>query len=108
MSYLKDNLLSEDKEEARKLKVKEARFVLMDNVLYKRGCSQPYLWCLTLDKSHYVLRDVHVGACGNHLGARSLVYKIIRVGYYWSSMKANAKAYVKACNKCQYYSNIPK
>ena len=52
MSYLKDRLLPKDKEEARKLKVRAARFVLMDKVLYKKGCSQPYLRCLTLDKSH--------------------------------------------------------
>ena len=50
MSYLKDGLLLEDKEEARKLRVKATRFVLMDEMLYKRGFSQPYLRCLTLDK----------------------------------------------------------
>ena len=59
MSYLKDGLLLEDKEEAKKLKVKAMRFVLMDEVLYKRGFSQPYLRCLTSDEFHYVLRDVH-------------------------------------------------
>ena len=59
MSYLKDGLLLEDKEEAKKLKVKAMRFVLMDEVLYKRGFSQPYLRCLTSDEFHYVLKDVH-------------------------------------------------
>ena len=59
MSYLKDGLLLEDKEEAKKLKVKAMRFVLMDEVLYNRGFSQPYLRCLTSDEFHYVLRDVH-------------------------------------------------
>ena len=37
--YLKDGLLPEDKEEARKLRVRVTRFVLMDEVLYKRGFS---------------------------------------------------------------------
>ena len=37
MSYLKDGLLPEDKEEARKLRVRVAKFVLMDEVLYKRS-----------------------------------------------------------------------
>ena len=37
VSYLKDRLLLEDKEEARKLRVRAMRFVLMDEVLYKRG-----------------------------------------------------------------------
>ena len=72
----------------------------MDEVLYKRGFSQPYLRCLTQDEFHYVLRDVHKGACGKNSGAMSLVHKIVRVGYYSPSMQADAKAYVKACDKC--------
>ena len=82
MFYLKDGLLAKDREEARKLRVKAAKFVLMDEVLYKRGFSQPYLRCLTPDKSYYILRNVHEGACGNHSGAKSLIYKIVHAGYY--------------------------
>ena len=39
VSYLKDGRLPEAKDEARKLKVKSARYVLIDEVLYKRGFS---------------------------------------------------------------------
>ena len=88
--------------------VRAAKFVLVDEALYKRGFSKPYLRCLTPDESHYVLRDIHEGACGNHLGARSFVYKIVCARYYWPSMQANAIAYFKACDKCQRYSNIPR
>ena len=66
MSYLKDGILLEDKKEARKLRVRATKFVLVDKVLYKRGFSQPYLRCLALDEFDYVLRDDHEGACGNH------------------------------------------
>ena len=104
VSYLKDRVLPKDVEEARKLRIRVAKFVLMDEVLYKRGFSQPYLKCLTPNESHYVLRDVYEGACGNHSRARSLVYKIVRAGYYWPTIQADAKA----CDKCQRYSNIPK
>ena len=108
MSYLKDGVLPEDKEEARKLRVKAARFVLMDEVLYIRDFSQPYLRCLNPDKSFYVLKDVYERACRNHSRVRSLIYKIVRARYYWSSIQADIKAYVKACDKCQRYSNIPR
>ena len=37
--YLKDGRLPEEKDEARKLRVKSARYILMDEVLYKRGFS---------------------------------------------------------------------
>ena len=108
MSYLKYGILLEDREEARKLRVRAAKFFLMDTVLYKRGFSQFYLKCLTTDKSHYVLRDVHEGAYGNHLEPKSLVHKMVCVGYYYPSMQVDTKAYVKACDKCQRYNNIPR
>ena len=41
VSYLKDKKLLKGKEEAKKLKVRLARYILMDKVLYKRGFSQP-------------------------------------------------------------------
>ena len=39
VSYLKDGLLPEDKEVARKLRMRATRFFLMGDVLYKRGFS---------------------------------------------------------------------
>ena len=98
ISYLKDKKLSERKDEARKLRPRAARYVLMDKVLYKRGFSQPYLRCLVPDEANYVLREVHEGACGNHSGARSLIHKVVRAGYYWPTVQADAKAYVKVCD----------
>ena len=82
VSYLKDRKLPKGNDEARKLRVKAARYVLMDEVLYKRGCSQPYLKCLAPDEANYVLREVHEGACGNHSRAKSLIHKVVRAGYY--------------------------
>ena len=108
VSYLKDGRLPEEKDEARKLKVKSARYVLIDEVLYKRGFSQPLLRCLALDEANYMLREVHEGACGNHSGARSLVHKVIRSGFYWPTIQADAKAYVKVCDQRQRFSNIPR
>ena len=57
--YLKDGRLLEDKDRARKLRIRAAKYVLIDEVLYKRDFSQPYLRCLVLDESNYVLREVH-------------------------------------------------
>ena len=62
ISYLKDGALLEGKDEARKLRVRSARYILMNEILYKRGFSQPYLRCLALDEANYVLREVQEGA----------------------------------------------
>ena len=81
-----DGKLPEGKDEARKLRVRAAKYILIDEVLYKRGFSQPYLRCLTPDEVNYVLKEIHEGACGNHSGARSLIHKVIRAGYYWPTV----------------------
>ena len=82
VTYLKDRRLPEEKDKAKKVRVKSARYVLMDKVLYKRGFSQPYLRCLAPEEANYVLREIHEEACGNHSGARALVHKVVRAGYY--------------------------
>ena len=108
VSYLKDGALPNGKEAARKLKVQAARFVLIKDVLYKRGFSRPYLRCLSPEEADYVMREVHGRICGNHLGSRSLVHELIQVGYYQLTIQKDAQAYVKACDKCQRFSNIIK
>ena len=80
--FLKDGRLLEDKDEARKLTIKAAKYVLINEVLYKWGFSQPYLRCLAPNELNYVLRENHDRVCGNHLGARALVHKVTRAGYY--------------------------
>ncbi|KAL6314404.1 hypothetical protein AAG906_022487 [Vitis piasezkii] len=47
-------------------------------------------------KALYVLAELHEGVCGNHSG-----------GYYWPTMKNDAAAYVKKCDKCQRHAPIP-
>ena len=92
IAYLKSGLLPDGKDAARRLKVQASQFVLIRDVLYKRGFSRLYLRCLTYDEADYVMREVHEGICGNHSGARSLVHKLIRVGYYWPTMLKVAQA----------------
>ena len=105
-SYLKDSALPDNKEATRKLKVQVAQFVLIKDVLYKRGFSCPYLRCLIPKEVDYVMREVHEGICGNHSGSQSLVHKLIWAGYYWPTMQKDAFAYVKACDKCQRFGNL--
>ena len=105
-SYLKNGVLPDRKEAARKLKVQAVRFVLIKDVLYKRGFSYPYLRCLGPEKADYVMREVHKGICGNHSGSRSLVHKLVRAGYYWPTMQKDAETYINTCDKCQRFSNI--
>ena len=104
--YLQLGSLLDGKDVARRLKVRVSRFVLVKDVLYKRGFSRPYLRCRSHSEAEYVMKEVHEGICGNYSGARSLVHKLIRAGYYWPTMLKDTQSYVKACDKCQWFSNL--
>uniref|UniRef100_A0A2N9IT33 Uncharacterized protein n=1 Tax=Fagus sylvatica TaxID=28930 RepID=A0A2N9IT33_FAGSY len=106
INYLEDETLPTDPVEARKLKVRCTRFALIQGILYKRSFSLPYLRCLDKAEADYVMREVHEGICGNHSGARSLVHKLVRAGYYWPTMQKDAVSYVRACDKCQRFGNL--
>ena len=80
--YLKERWFLEDKTKARKIQIRVARFVIIDDVLYKRGYSLPYLRCANYKEADYVLREIHERICGNHAGARSLAGKTLRIGHY--------------------------
>ena len=66
ISYLKDGVLPDDKEAARKLKVQATHFILIKGILYKKGFSRSYLRCIILEEVDYIRREVQEGVCGNH------------------------------------------
>jgi hypothetical protein len=71
-------MLPSDRHEARQLKVRASRFIILQGILYKKGFSLPYLRCLALVETEYVLKEIHEGICRNHSGAQSLSKKVIR------------------------------
>ncbi|XP_073136943.1 uncharacterized protein [Henckelia pumila] len=98
IDYLMRGNLPASQVKARKLRVRAARFTIIDGELYKRGFSSPYLKCLTPAKGNYVLREIHEGICGNHLADRALVGKALRQGYFWPTMKKDAIELAKHCH----------
>ena len=106
VSFLQDGYLPQDADEARKIRKRAARFTILNDVLYKRGFSMPYLKCVDNDEAKYILEEIHEGICGDHAGPRSLVSKVIRTGYFWPTMQVNVLELVKKCDKCQQFGNV--
>ncbi|XP_030946087.1 uncharacterized protein LOC115970625 [Quercus lobata] len=106
ISFLQDGHLPQNTDEARKVKKRAARFMILNDVLYKRGFSMPYLKCVDEDEAKYILEEVHGGICGDHAGSRSLVNKVIRAGYFWPTMQGDAADIVRRCDRCQRYGNV--
>ena len=74
-------------DKAKKIQKQAARFTVLNDELYKRGFSQPYLRCIEEEETKYVLEEVHEGICSDHMGAKSLVRKIIWADYIWLTMQ---------------------
>ncbi|XP_074352271.1 uncharacterized protein LOC141691431 [Apium graveolens] len=105
LAYIHKGTLPEDKFKARRLRYQAARYVIYDEVLYKRGFSKALLRCVDEEEGNYILREVHEGICGNHSWGSSLAMKVLRQGYYWPTMKEDAINFVRACDRCQRFAN---
>ena len=83
LSFLQDRRLPPDDEEVRK---RVARFTILNDTLYKRGFSMPYLKCINEEEAKYILEEIHEGIYRDHAGPRSLISKVIRTGYFWPTL----------------------
>nr|GEY03883.1 hypothetical protein [Tanacetum cinerariifolium] len=81
----------EDKDERRSLRMKINQYVLEEGVLFKKGYLVPMLRCVGSLQADYVIGEIHMGSCGMHIEARSVVAKAIRHGYYWPTMYRDAR-----------------
>ncbi|XP_072052119.1 uncharacterized protein [Arachis hypogaea] len=98
--------LPSDEKDAAKLRREAAKYAVIQGQLFRKGLNQPLLKCLRPDQTDYVLREVHEGCCGHHIGGKALARKLIRAGYYWPSMMTDSKEFVKKCVKCQQNANF--
>ncbi|XP_038722019.1 uncharacterized protein K02A2.6-like [Tripterygium wilfordii] len=79
IQYLQDDVLPQDKNEARALQ----------------------------HEAQYALAELHEGIYENHSGGQSLASKVMQTGYYWPTLRGDAAIYVAKCDKCQRFSQIP-
>ena len=103
--FLKEDVLPEDKSKAKKVQRKAPRFWQSENQkLYKRSFFSPYLVCIHPEAVELLLEELHEGICESHTRGRSLSYKALTQGYWWSNMHKEAQEYVKKHNQCQRFA----
>ncbi len=62
--------------------------------------------CITPGEAEYVIKEMHLGACADHAGPRSVVRKILRTGYYWSSTSKDVAEFIAKCEQCQRHASL--
>ncbi|RDX99861.1 hypothetical protein CR513_17012, partial [Mucuna pruriens] len=97
--YLRDEILPKDPAQAKRLIKEVTRYIIIGGELYMRGFSFLLLRYIEDEEVHYVIKEVHEGLCGSHIGGRALANKIAKVSYYWPTLKGNYMDYVqRACH----------
>ena len=86
MAFIQDGHLPQDTTEAKKVRKRAARFTILNDILYKKGFSMPYLKCVDEEEAKYIPEEIHQGVCSDHTSLRSLVSKAVRTSYFWPTI----------------------
>lgn len=93
---------------ARTLKLKAAKFCILNSALYWKDPGGILLNRLVEEEAKKSMEDFHGGECGGHLFWKSTTNKILRAGYYWPTLFVDVHKMVKHCHKCQIFEGKQK
>ena len=62
------------------------KYVLIDQVLYRRDPGGILLKCLEKSEVDAVTAELHSGVCGGHKYWKPNAFKILRERYYWPTL----------------------
>ncbi|XP_076954009.1 uncharacterized protein LOC143628258 [Bidens hawaiensis] len=106
LEYLQEGKVPKDKEEERKLRVKALQYEVIEGGLYRKSYLGPSLKCIGSEEAEYVMREIHEGICGMHMGAKMIVARAMRAGYYWPAMFFSAVKEIQKCDHCQIHTPV--
>ncbi|XP_071713084.1 uncharacterized protein [Rutidosis leptorrhynchoides] len=106
--YLELDILPKDKKEARKVRIKAPSYKLMNGGLYQKSFLTLWLQCAGPNQASMVIKEMHEGICGLYFGPRSIVAKILRMGYYWPTMHEDTVTLMRTYESFQIHTKVQK
>jgi hypothetical protein len=76
ISFLQGNCLSDDEVYNKRMEARTRPYVIIEGELYKHGVCSPLLKCLSRTEGIELMKEIHAGLCGSHIGSRPLVGKV--------------------------------
>jgi hypothetical protein len=76
ISFLQGNCLSSDEVYNKRMEARIRSYVMIEGELYKHGVCSPLLKCLSRTEGIKLMKEIHAGLCGSHIGSRPLLGKI--------------------------------
>jgi hypothetical protein len=101
ISFLQGNCLSDDEAYNKRMEARTKPYVIIEGELYKHGVYSPLLKCLSRTEGIELLKEIHAGLCGSHIGSRPLLGKVFRQGFYWPKTASDATDLDQKCENCQ-------
>jgi hypothetical protein len=101
ISFLHGNCLSDDEVYNKRMEARTRPYIIIEGELYKHGVCSPLLKCLSRTEGIELMKEIHAGLCGSHIGSRPLLGKVFRRGFYWPKAALNAADLVQKCENCQ-------
>jgi ribonuclease HI len=81
ISFLQGNCLSDDEVYNKRMEARTRPYVIIEGELYKYGVCSPLLKCLSRIEGIELMKEIHAGLCGSHIGSRPLLGKVFRQGF---------------------------
>jgi hypothetical protein len=101
ISFLQGYYLSDDEVNNKRMEARTRPYVIIEGELYKQGVCSPLLKCLSRTEGQELMKEIHAGLCGSHIGSRSLLGKVFRQGFYCPKAASDAADLVQKCENCQ-------
>ena len=76
ISFLQGNCLSSDEAYNKRMEARTRPYVIIEGELYKHGVCSPLLKCLSRTEGMELMKEIHAGLCGSHIGSRPLLGKV--------------------------------
>ncbi|PKI58502.1 hypothetical protein CRG98_021104 [Punica granatum] len=80
-------------------------FFLSGETLYRRSFNTTLLRCVNGNEAQRFMEELHEGNCRPHMNGLMLAKKLMRLGYFWSTMETDCVKHVRHCHLCYVYAN---
>jgi hypothetical protein len=101
ISFHQGNCLSDEEAYNKRMEARTRPYVIIEGELYKHGVCSPLLKCLSRAEGIELIKEIHAGLCGSHIGSRPLLGKVFRQGFYWPKAASDAAELVQKCARDQ-------
>jgi hypothetical protein len=82
ITFLRGNHPVDDEAYIKRMQARTRPYKIIEGELYKEGVCSPLLKCVSRDEGQELIREIHSGLCGSHIGPRALLGKIFCHGFY--------------------------